>query len=93
MTGHNTRAYYSLIESLVADQQRIWGEQAIDIADSIAGLHVSHDDIWVNGNEKDIAGLLAKSYIEKFGQAAESSLQDTASEYEDEIDLPAVLQS
>lgn len=93
MTGHNTKIYYSLIESLIADQHQIWGEQAIEIADSISGLHVSHDDIWVNGNGKDIAGALAKSYIEKFGQAAESSLQDTASDYEDDVNLPSVLQS
>lgn len=93
MPGHNTKRYYSLIESLVADQRQIWGEQAIEIADSISGLHVSHDDIWVNGNEKEIAGALAKSYIEKFGQAAESSLQDIASDYEEDVDLPPVLQS
>lgn len=94
MSRRNTKAYYSLIESLIDDQEQIWGEQAIDIADSISGLHVSGSDgFWVNGNERRIAGRLAETYIETFGQATGSSLQDIAQEYQDDVKLPDVLQS
>lgn len=94
MPGHHTEIYYSLIQSLIADQEQIWGKQAIELADSISGLHVSDaDSIWVNGNEKRIAGMLAETYIEKFGQAAESSLLDAASDFQEDVTLPSVLQS
>lgn len=97
MSRDNTQRYYSLIESLIVDQKQIWGTQAIKIANSVPGLHISDpisdpDDIWVNGHEKEIAGALAEAYIEKFGQAAESSLRDIAQEYQHDVDLPSSLQ-
>lgn len=91
MSGHNTERYYALIEALVVDQQEVWGDQAVEIADSVSGLYVTDEDIWVNGDGRVIAGELAAAYIDRFGQAAESSLQAVASDFED-LRLPAELE-
>lgn len=98
MSHHNTADYYALIESLIADQQEVWGGLAIEIANAVPGLVVSENgaepgDLWVNGNGKAIAGALAESYIERFGQSAAKSLQAVAREYDDDVELPDVLQT
>lgn len=98
MSRHDTSKYYALIERLILDQHRVWGNVAIDIADSVPGLVVADAmtesvDIWVNGNEKEIAAALAQAYIGRFGQSTASSLRAVASDYEDDIELPEVLES
>lgn len=97
MSEHNTTEYYALIESLIASQKDVWGNPAVEIANSVSGLVVSDDvsdadDIWLNGNEKEIARELAEAYIDRFGQSAATTLRDVAADYQDVLDLPSILE-
>lgn len=96
MSQHRTEIYYSLVEEIIADQQRVWGDQSLEIADSVSGLHVSKPvsdsgDIWVNGDGKEIAGALVEAYIDRFGEAAAAASRDVADGYRQEVDLPSTL--
>lgn len=96
MAQDDTTVYYALIEHIIADQRDVWGDLAIDIANSVPGLVVAETvtesgDIWVNGEERKIANALAESYIDRFGRSAALSLRAIADEYEDDIELPPVL--
>ncbi|MFC7021204.1 MULTISPECIES: hypothetical protein [Haloarcula] len=92
MASPNTKAYYALVEDIVVDQKAVWGTVAVDIADSVPGLVVDTGTIWINGHETEVVGALARAYVDRFGRAAAESLRDVAEDYQDEVDLPPVLE-
>lgn len=87
--------YAALIDDMIAAQSELLGDQAVEIAREVRGLHVNGDgtvdEISVDG--KVAADDLLRAYAGTAGPAAEARMAAVASAYESELDLPRSLES
>lgn len=86
-------SYAHLAGRLIETQRSLLGESAVKIARSTEGIVVNDDGAIerVEGDKRDAVAELAERYTELLGAAAEQRLVAAASEYEDELVLPAAL--
>lgn len=86
-------SYTHLAGRLIETQRSMLGESAIDVARSTEGITVSDDGTveTIEGDQRAVIGELAQRYTSLLGDAAEQRLLAAASEFEDELTLPAAL--
>lgn len=85
-------SYNHLAGRLIEIQRSMLGQPAITIAQSIEGLSVSDDGNVerIEGDGREIIGLLFERYTQMLGDPAENRLRTAAAEFE-ELDLPPAL--
>jgi hypothetical protein len=86
-------SYAHLAGRLIEIQRSMLGESAIKIARSTEGITVTDGGTVkaVEGDKRAVVGELAQEYTAILGEAAEQRLLAAASEFDDEIVLPAAL--
>lgn len=87
-------SYEGLVEDLIASQAELLGDQAVEIAAGVRGLHVnpdgSVDEITSDG--KTVVDDLVSAYTDRLGPAAEAAMRSTAAAHESDVDLPRSLE-
>ena len=85
-------SYNHLAGRLIEIQRSMLGQPAITIAQSIEGISVSDDGNveHIEGDGREIIGLLFERYTQMLGDPAENRLRTAAAEFE-ELDLPPAL--
>lgn len=86
-------SYEHLAGRLIETQRSMLGDSAIKVARSTEGVTVTDDGSVkrIDGDRRAVVGELARKYTSLLGNPAEQRLLAAASEFEDELVLPAPL--
>ena len=86
--------YAALIDDMVSTGAEVLGEQSVEIARDVRGIHVNGDgtveEVSVDG--RAAVDDLYRAYVDALGPAVEGPLRSVAAEYESALALPSSLE-